>query len=43
MLNLIPLGVKILYVFDSVLSDKFNPESNIEFLISVEYKLNIEA
>jgi predicted nucleotidyltransferase len=36
------LGVKRLYAFGSVVSDDFNPESDIDFLISFTDKLSIE-
>jgi predicted nucleotidyltransferase len=36
------LGVKRLYVFGSVVSDKFNSESDIDFLISFAENLTIE-
>ncbi len=36
------LGVKRLYAFGSVVSDKFNKESDIDFLISFVDKLSIE-
>jgi predicted nucleotidyltransferase len=36
------LGVKRLYAFGSVVSDKFNTESDIDFLISFGDKLSIE-
>ncbi len=36
------LGVKRLYAFGSVVSDKFNPESDIDFLISFADRLSIE-
>ena len=35
-------GVKRLYAFGSVVSDKFNPESDIDFLISFADRLTIE-
>jgi len=36
------MGVKRLYAFGSVVSDNFNSESDIDFLISFEDKLSIE-
>ena len=36
------LGVKRLYAFGSVVSDQFNLESDIDFLISFADKLSIE-
>jgi len=36
------LGVKRLYAFGSVVSDKFNQESDIDFLISFSDQLSIE-
>lgn len=36
------LGVKRLYVFGSVVSDRFNAESDIDFLISFTENLTVE-
>ena len=36
------LGVQRLYAFGSVVSDKFNPTSDIDFLISFDERLTVE-